>query len=258
VYRTVAGTFMLFSVLMFIRMLATMIFSNIVELYTPDWIQSVSFMIFLVFATVWNFNYVILTSERLNEELREKETELLERATTDFLTGLGNKRAFEEFATSEIKRSRRYNMPASLVILDLDHFKDINDTHGHAVGDRVLTEVGHLLKRMTRQHDLVARIGGEEFALLLTHTDMDTAHAVADAFRREIQNLAVEHGDLKIKVTSSFGVSELVAEDTFETLTERADANLYKAKDSGRNRVVSDTRTGLRLLQRSSKKKVAQ
>lgn len=258
VYRTVGYTFLLFSILMFIRMIATMAFSSISELYTPDWIQSVSFMVFLVFATVWSLNYVVLNSERLQEELREKEAELLERATTDFLTGLGNKRAFEDFANSEIKRGRRYKIPVSLVIIDLDHFKLVNDTHGHAVGDKVLTEIGQILKRLTRQHDHIARLGGEEFGLLLTHTDLETAHAVAEAFRRDIQAMTIEHGKAKIKMTSSFGVAELASDDTLETLMERADANLYRAKDTGRNRVVSNSRGGLRLLSKVRRKNSVQ
>ena len=252
VYRTVGLTFLLFSILMFVRMVATLALSNVNGLYTPEWIQSVSFMIFLIFATVWSFNYVLITSERLSEELRVKEAELLERATTDFLTGLGNKRAFDEFAESEIKRSRRYNIPACLVLLDLDHFKRVNDKFGHAVGDKVLGEIGQLLKRMTRQHDKVARVGGEEFALLLTHTDIDVGHAVAEAFRREIQTLEINHGAISLSITSSFGVAELREADNLESLIERADTHLYKAKAKGRNRVVSEAhkqqRKGLRLL----------
>lgn len=252
VYRTVALTFLLFSGFMFLRMVASMTFPLFSHLYTPEWIQTVSFMIFLVFATVWTLNYVVLNSERLNEELRAKENELLERATTDFLTGVSNKQAFDEFASAEIKRSRRYNIPTCLVLLDLDHFKKVNDTFGHSVGDRVLTEIGILLKRMTRQHDLIARIGGEEFGLLLTHTDIESGHAVAEAFRREIQNLEIKHAAINLSVTSSFGVAELRESDTLESLLERADIHLYKAKDKGRNRVSSEakcsSKKGLRLL----------
>ncbi len=248
VYRTVAMTFLLFSMFMILRMFASMTFDSFSDLYTPEWIQTVSFMIFLVFATVWTLNYVVLNSERLNEELRAKEAELHERATTDFLTGLSNKRAFDEFANSEIKRSRRYNIPTCLVLIDLDHFKTVNDTFGHAVGDKVLIEIGQLLKRMTRQHDLIARLGGEEFGLLLTHTDVDGGHAVAEAFRREIQNLEIKHGAIDLSITSSFGLSELREADSLETLMERSDANLYKAKKKGRNRVISDSKSGLRLL----------
>lgn len=255
VYRTVARSFLLFSILMLVRMIAMLAFAS---LYSPEWIQSVSFMLFLVFAVVWGFNYMVLNSERMYEELREKEAELLERATIDFLTGVGNKRTFEEFASAEIKRSRRYNMPASIVLIDLDHFKKINDSHGHAVGDKVLTEVGHVLQRMTRQHDQVARIGGEEFALMLTHTDLSTAHSVAEAFRREIEEMVVVHGKAKIRVTSSFGVSTLSTDDSLETLLERADVNLYKAKDAGRNCVISDARPNLRLLSRTARKKKMQ
>lgn len=252
VYRTVAMTFLLFSILMALRMVATMSFTTIGQIYAPVWIQSVSFMMFLIFATVWTLNYVVLNSERLNEELRAKEAELLEKATTDFLTGLSNKRAFDEFASSEIKRSRRYSLPACLVLLDLDHFKKVNDTFGHAGGDKVLAEIGALLKRMTRQHDLVARVGGEEFGLLLTHTDIESGHAVAEAFRREIQQLDIKHAAIKLNVTSSFGVAELRESDTLETLIERADRYLYQAKDEGRNRVISEAaapvKNGLRLL----------
>lgn len=252
VYRTVAMTFLLFSILMALRMVATMSFTTIGQIYAPVWIQSVSFMMFLIFATVWTLNYVVLNSERLNEELRAKEAELLEKATTDFLTGLSNKRAFDEFASSEIKRSRRYSLPACLVLLDLDHFKKVNDTFGHAGGDKVLAEIGALLKRMTRQHDLVARVGGEEFGLLLTHTDIESGHAVAEAFRREIQQLDIKHAAIKLNVTSSFGVAELRESDTLETLIERADQYLYQAKDEGRNRVISEAaapvKNGLRLL----------
>ncbi|MFT3746652.1 MAG: diguanylate cyclase [Pyrinomonadaceae bacterium] len=252
VYRTAAMTFLLFSVLMALRMVATMSFTTIGQIYAPVWIQSVSFMMFLIFATVWTLNYVVLNSERLNEELRAKEAELLEKATTDFLTGLSNKRAFDEFASSEIKRSRRYNLPACLVLLDLDHFKNVNDTFGHTAGDKVLAEIGALLKRMTRQHDLIARVGGEEFGLLLTHTDIESGHAVAEAFRREIQQLEIQHSAINLSVTSSFGVAELRESDTLDSLKERADRYLYRAKDEGRNRVVSEAsssgKKGLRLL----------
>lgn len=251
VYNTVGLTFLLFSILMFFRMAATLLVSNLPDLYTPDWIQSLYFMLFLTFATVWSLNYVVLNSERLNEELRSKEAELLERATTDYLTGLSNKQAFFEFAASEIKRSRRYNIPACIVLLDLDHFKQINDSHGHAVGDTVLKEIGGLLKRMTRQHDLVARLGGEEFGLMLTHTNIERGHIVAEAFRREIAKLEIEHSAVKLDITSSFGVAELGVSETVESLIERADANLYKAKALGRNRVVSDKRKELRLLSKA-------
>ncbi len=252
VYRTVGRSFLLFAILMFVRMIGVLAFSGV---YSPEWIQSVSFMVFLIFAVVWGFNYMVLNSERMHEELREKESELRELATTDFLTGLGNKRTFEEFANAELKRSRRYNIPTSLILIDLDHFKKINDTFGHAVGDKVLAQIGSLLKRMTRQHDHVARLGGEEFGLLVTHTDLNAAHLVAEAFRREIQQLDIRHGDGRIAVTSSFGVGVLAEGDTLESLMERADSNLYKAKRLGRNRVVSEPGTNLRLLPRSSRKK---
>ncbi len=253
VYRTVGRSFLLFAILMFVRMIAVLAFS---EFYSPDWIQSVSYMVFLIFAVVWGFNYMVLNSERMHEELREKESELLERATTDFLTGLGNKRTFEEFARAELKRSRRYNIPTVLILIDLDHFKNINDTYGHAVGDKVLAQIGALLKKMTRQHDRVARLGGEEFGLLLTHTDLNAAQVVANAFRREIEKVDIRHSGHKISITSSFGVALLADEDSFESLMERADTNLYKAKRLGRNRVISETIPNLRLISKTQSKKM--
>lgn len=253
VYRTVGRSFLLFAILMFLRMIGVIAFSGV---YSPEWMQSVSFMVFLVFAVVWGFNYMVLNSERMHEELREKEAELHELATTDFLTGLGNKRTFEEFANAELKRSRRYKIPTALILIDLDHFKKINDTYGHAVGDKVLAQIGALLKKMTRQHDQVARLGGEEFGLLLTHTDVDAASLVAEAFRREMQKLDVRHGGGRISITSSFGVAVLADEDSLESLMERADTNLYKAKRLGRNRVVAETGSNLRLISKTKQKKM--
>lgn len=248
VYRAVGYTFLLFSFLMFARMVAALTLTNFATVRAPVWLQIASGLMFLTFATVWSFSYIVLNSERLNEELRQKEAELIERAATDYLTGLANKRSFFEFASAEIKRARRHQIPAALVLLDLDNFKKINDTFGHAVGDTVLREVSALLKSMTRQHDRVARLGGEEFGLFLTHSDAKAGTAVAEHFRIAIRDLRITHAGIELKVTSSFGVAELRRNDSLEMVLDRADANLYKAKNLGRNCVVSDGAAPLRLI----------
>lgn len=248
VYRAVGYTFLLFAVLMSARMAAALMLTNFATVKAPEWLQIASGIMFLGFATLWSFSYIVLNSERLNEELRAKEAELIERATTDYLTGVANKRSFFEFASAEIKRSRRYDIPATVVLLDLDYFKKINDTHGHAVGDTVLREVGALLKTMTRQHDRVARLGGEEFGLFLTHTDAKSGSAVAENLRIAIRDLRLRHTGIELNVTSSFGVAELRRNDSLEAAMDRADANLYKAKNLGRNCVVSDATGSLRLI----------
>ena len=112
----------------------------------------------------------------------------------------------------------------------------------------MLREVGALLKTLTRQHDRVARLGGEEFGLFLTHTDAKTGAAVAENFRLAIRDLRIRHADIEINVTSSFGVAELRKTDALESAMDRADANLYKAKSLGRNCVVSDATGSLRLI----------
>ena len=250
-YRLVALTYLAFAAVMGARIAATYAYSDLPEFFTPDWIQSVFFMSFIVFAIVWTFNYVILNNERLHTELRTAETELVKLATTDYLTGLANNRAFFEFAQAEIKRSRRHKFPMTLVVFDLDLFKNINDTYGHSAGDLVLKELAGLSRRIIRENDIVARIGGEEFAMVLTHADLARGRVVAENFRSALENLDIVYEGVKIPVTASFGVAEMRPSDTVSSMLTRADENLYQAKADGRNRIESDSGTnGLRLISR--------
>jgi diguanylate cyclase (GGDEF)-like protein len=215
--------------------------SDMNDLFTPDRIQSIFLMTFIVFAVVWTFNYVILNNERLHEELGAAEEVLVRLATTDYLTGLANNRAFFEFASAEIKRSRRHGIPMTLIVFDLDHFKAINDTHGHAAGDHVLRAVATLCTRITRQNDIMARIGGEEFGLLLTHAEPRRGRMVAEQLRKALEGLELDHNGTPIRITASFGVAGLRRSDTLATLLDRADENLYQAKADGRNRVAAES-----------------
>jgi two-component system, cell cycle response regulator len=161
-------------------------------------------------------------------------------ATTDMLTGLLNRRAFLEWAVRELRRADRYNDALSCIILDVDHFKLINDRHGHASGDAVLAFVGQLLPKAVRSCDVVARWGGEEFVLALPSTPLAGAMLVAERARRDLEAASVQNSSgTAIPVTASFGVAQLISGESIDQLIDRADRAMYAAKSGGRNRVES-------------------
>jgi two-component system cell cycle response regulator len=159
-------------------------------------------------------------------------------ATIDSLTGLVNRRAFIDWAERELLRSQRYHDPMSLILLDVDHFKHINDHHGHATGDLVLVSLGRLLAATARDCDMVARWGGEEFVLALPSTVLQDGIEIAERARRELlrANIVAQSGKA-VPTTASFGVAQLRAGESIDTLIDRADRAMYEAKSSGRNRV---------------------
>ncbi|MDR2614859.1 MAG: diguanylate cyclase [Candidatus Accumulibacter sp.] len=162
-------------------------------------------------------------------------------ATTDGLTGLNNRRYFFELADREFVRYKRYGAPLSVFMIDIDHFKRINDTHGHAVGDRVLMHLAKTLTDEVRDSDIVGRYGGEEFAVILPETNLETALDIAERVRQAVENDAAhteESGD--IRYTLSIGVSTFIRDvQAVATVFETADKGLYEAKAAGRNRVVA-------------------
>ncbi|MBK9064897.1 MAG: diguanylate cyclase [Acidobacteria bacterium] len=166
---------------------------------------------------------------RLQRALAELEAknELLERlALTDPLTGLANRRAFEEALSTETARATRHGKPLSLLFLDLDHFKDVNDRHGHAVGDEVLSAVSDLLKRLGRRGDMSARIGGEEFAVILPQTSLPQAKLVAERIRAALEASPVGRSQF-VSVTTSIGCSSFDGSGTV------ASSALLRAADEG-------------------------
>jgi len=165
---------------------------------------------------------------------------LAELANTDPLTGLYNRRRFFEGTREEIARSRRYQYPLSLLMVDVDHFKVVNDTYGHDAGDILLQHLAALFKNFLREGDMVGRLGGEEFAILLGHTDQDQAESVAERIRQAVETQPVTYQDQQIKITLSIGVSQLspAEEDPYPVL-KRADDMLFLAKGKGRNCVVA-------------------
>jgi diguanylate cyclase (GGDEF)-like protein len=164
----------------------------------------------------------------------EARAELARLAETDPLTGLANRRAFTKRLNGEVERARRHGHLLTLVILDLDDFKGINDTFGHQVGDRVLAEVGRHLATTSRAGELVARIGGEEFAWILPQVDASGAMAPVERARARIASIRV---DGVRDITCSAGVCDLKVASDVDELQRRADRALYHAKEAGRNRV---------------------
>ena len=172
--------------------------------------------------------YVAETKRRLHEETR-----------LDSLTGLHNRRAFEEMVQREVQISVRDNTQLTLLMMDLDHFKQLNDTWGHALGDRALRTFGGVLLTVTGSGDAVARLGGEEFAILLPGRSARSALSLAERLRATVEGLRLSEGEELVRFTVSVGLSCLQAgEPTFEPMLRRADRALYKAKRSGRNRVL--------------------
>ena len=162
-------------------------------------------------------------------------------ATTDALTGLLNRRAFLESTNREVARAKRYNDPLSVVLLDVDHFKLINDKRGHAAGDMVLSAMGSLLNRALRTCDILARWGGEEFVLVLPSTSLEGAEQVAERVRELLEGAQIRDGNGDtIPVTGSLGVATYIVGETLEQVIDRADRAMYRAKSGGRNRVVCD------------------
>jgi diguanylate cyclase (GGDEF)-like protein len=176
------------------------------------------------------------------------ELEMRQIATTDQLTGSLSRRGFLAALDREIARSQRYARPITLAMLDVDHFKRINDAHGHPAGDAVLRQLVASCARMLRPADLVGRIGGEEFALLLPETDERAALLTIDRVRCSIAAADFDIGaDAPLRVTASFGVATLSPDDDAASWMKRADRALYAAKQAGRNRVeMADTRSDAR------------
>jgi diguanylate cyclase (GGDEF)-like protein len=171
---------------------------------------------------------------------------LRDMAIRDGLTRCYNHKYFKIRLTQEIARCRRYKNELALAFLDVDHFKDINDAHGHPVGDSVLSHLGSLVQASVRSTDVVARYGGDEFGLLFVEAGMKEANAISSRLLERIarQNQQVSHpdetaagGPLLVPLTVSVGVTGLVPDDTMETLIKRADVALYDAKASGRNQI---------------------
>lgn len=192
-------------------------------------------------SVLWH-GYIADVSERkrLQLELQASEARFRRLATVDMLTGAPNRRHFMQSLDAELSRVKRHGVDACLVMFDADHFKRINDTFGHAAGDEVLRAVVTVGREQLRASDILSRLGGEEFAILLPDTSLDMALGIAERFRRAIAALHVASGDASIRLTISLGVAALGVEDSPDSALERADKALYAAKVSGRDRLCHE------------------
>ncbi len=184
----------------------------------------------------------MLRIKSLTDALEEANKRLGELATTDALTGIANRRRFEEVFSLEFERAKRYRRPLALLALDIDHFKQVNDQHGHAVGDDVLRVVASTLDRSLRRTDLVGRMGGEEFAVVAPETATREGTALAERLRVMVGAATTDGGAGPLQCTVSIGVASWdgVTDVAPSELRERSDRALYAAKRDGRNRVVLD------------------
>lgn len=177
----------------------------------------------------------------LTDDLRRRSSEMELAALTDGMTGLNNRRYFDEALGQYLEEFIRIGRPVGLMILDLDHFKSINDTYGHDVGDEVLRAVSRCLLEYTRHHDFVARLGGEEFAVIVPNMDQESLSVFAERLRAAVERLALDVGNVRLRITMSVGlaVAKGAGSENAAALVKRADVNLYNAKQAGRNRICA-------------------
>jgi diguanylate cyclase (GGDEF)-like protein len=191
----------------------------------------------MILSLVSTIGFILQIESRARETLLDANTRLSRDALTDALTGAPNRRHFETAAASELARARRYGWPVTLVLLDVDHFKQLNDRFGHQAGDVVLRELVQRCTRELRGHDLLARWGGEEFAVLLPQCDLDSASVVVGRLLAAVRDEPIV-GVPSARVTVSAGLARLDPHDGgLSRALERADHALYESKSAGRNRL---------------------
>ena len=172
--------------------------------------------------------------EKVHKTMFLQQSQLALSASVDGLTGLWNRARIDQFFAEELARAQRYGTAFSVILIDIDHFKNVNDTHGHAVGDTVLRQFATLLRRNVRTVDKVGRLGGEEFLIILPEADSEQASAAAHTLQ---QRLEAFDFDTVQRKTASFGVAQFRMGDDLSSMLERVDRAMYKAKASGRNRI---------------------
>jgi diguanylate cyclase (GGDEF)-like protein/PAS domain S-box-containing protein len=193
----------------------------------------------LTVADISDLKHALLAAEAAKRDAEAAQVKLRQLSVTDALTGVLNRRGFEEVVRTHHASLCRFGTPSSLIAVDIDHFKTVNDTHGHAAGDSVLMALAALFREETRLDlDMIGRIGGEEFMLLLPNSDLDAAVSLAGRIRTRIRSEAFNFDDTAIRITASFGVSAFAVADEAEATLRDADEALYEAKRAGRDRVV--------------------
>ena len=205
-------------------------------------------LIFIIFMSniAFQLHKEAINTLTVNFELTAANEKLNKLARIDMLTGLNNRRSFFEVGEKSLTRAKRYNHSLSVVMLDIDNFKFINDTYGHPIGDEVLKAVSNTLSQGVRGSDFAGRLGGEEFGIILQETNLTTAQEFVERLRTAVQRTNVHIENQDVSVTASFGIAQFGAEnDEFDKLLSEADVALYQAKQAGRNRVVINEKSSM-------------
>ena len=190
-----------------------------------------------VIASIFSLIFIYEADEAMNK-LYNKNKELNVLANRDTLTGLYNRRTMTEHVMKMYEDYEKSHSPFALVICDIDDFKKVNDSLGHDCGDVVLKEIARVLTSLTRENDFLCRWGGEEFLILLNQIERNTAKEIAERFRTSIGDTEIRYKDTVLSVTMTFGVSDAIESDSYESMFRLADKRLYEGKENGKNQVV--------------------
>lgn len=198
---------------------------------TPHWVQLLAFVVLMATALLGSIGFILMVKERADREV-------MHLAMTDSLTQVPNRRALIDQAERTL--ARRGGQPVAVLMIDVDHFKRINDKHGHPVGDAVLRQIAALLMNRLRRHDIMGRYGGEEFCVVAPDADAENAHRLAEALRELVAStpLSTEQGELSVSISIGFTCCQANGEKPLDAVLAEADAALYAAKQAGRNRVA--------------------
>jgi polar amino acid transport system substrate-binding protein len=205
--------------------------------YELVWKVAIGLIILILLVVYWNTKIIKANTllKQAKKDIEEKNKELKILSITDKLTNLYNRRKLDELIETEIHRSERFNHTFGLAIIDIDHFKSVNDTYGHQVGDNVLIEMANIIQNNLRKTDFVGRLGGEEFVIICPESNIEDLTGLMEMFREKI---ATHDFDVIHNKTASFGLTLSKKGDTIQSILQRADKALYTAKDSGRNKVI--------------------
>lgn len=235
-YWLTGGMFAFYTSILLLRVLTSISLPSLSDPLQVDMWESLLFLATNVAGIGWTFGFFMMTNQRLALELRTAEEEMRQMAATDFLTGALNRRAFSDVSQREYERARRYGESFALLIMDIDHFKKINDTYGHLAGDVMLQEIVKTLRANLRAVDVLARWGGEEFAVLLPDIDHIGCLGIAERLLGAVAELSVSMNEKTMQATISLGGAVWTPkEESVEALIKRADIALYQAKERGRN-----------------------
>ena len=204
----------------------------------PERLMAIAAILFMIVAyrSLRITNHFVRRSHSLSSELQRAKEHAETLARTDFLTGMHNRRSFYHLGETPFRVARRHGQDLAVILFDIDRFKKINDAHGHAVGDEVIRSLARIVASTGRESDVAGRVGGEEFAILLPHTNAKNAHELAERLREQMERSVVHLDRGEVKFTASFGVAQMAAGcESLEALVAAADGAMYEAKERGKN-----------------------